>query len=218
MRIVSSAIVLFCFSSLASAQMVRDRAGTWEAGFLIADMTSESLSGENGAKLEVGSDVGWGFTGGYNFTNRLAVLADWTWSNPSYDATRIREDTGQPDTISASLDISTLHVKGVFYFLDGALTPFVEAGIGWTYIDSNIVDGPPTTGCWWDPWWGYVCQSFFDTYSETRTSYSAAVGIRWDLRNEMSLRGSYGVLEVDTSSATEDASLDTFRIDLSWRF
>ena len=115
MRIVSPAIVLFCFSSLASAQMVRDRAGTWEAGFLIADMTSESLSGENGAKLEVGSDVGWGFTGGYNFTNRLAVLADWTWSNPSYDATRIREDTGQPDTISASLDINTLHVKGVFY-------------------------------------------------------------------------------------------------------
>lgn len=34
----------------------------------------------------------------------------------------------------------------------------------------------------------------------------------------MSLRGSYGVLEVDTSSATEDAGLDTFRIDLSWRF
>ena len=218
MRIVSSAIVLFCFSSLASAQMVRDRAGTWEAGFLIADMTSESLSGENGAKLEVGSDVAWGFTGGYNFTNRLAVLADWTWSNPSYDATRIREDTGQPDTISASLNINTLHVKGVFYFLDGALTPFVEAGVGWTYIDSNIVDGPPTTGCWWDPWWGYVCQSFYNTYSETRTSYSTAVGIRWDLRNEMSLRGSYGVLEVDTSSATEDASLDTFRIDLSWRF
>ena len=218
MRIVSPAIVLFCFSSLASAQMVRDRAGTWEAGFLIADMTAESLSGENGAKLEVGNDVAWGFTGGYNFTNRLAVLADWTWSNPSYDATRIREDTGQPDTISASLDINTLHIKGVFYFLDGALTPFVEAGVGWTYVDSNIVDGPPTTGCWWDPWWGYVCRSFFDTYSETRTSYSTAVGIRWDLRNEMSLRGSYGVLEVDTSSATEDASLDTFRIDLSWRF
>ena len=34
----------------------------------------------------------------------------------------------------------------------------------------------------------------------------------------MSLRSSYGVLEVDTSRATEDASLDAFRIDLAWRF
>lgn len=83
MRIVTPAIVLFCLSSLASAQMVRDRAGTWELGFQIADTSSESLSGENGAKLEIGSDVGWGLTGGYNFTNRLAVLADWTWSKPS---------------------------------------------------------------------------------------------------------------------------------------
>ena len=218
MRITSLAIVLLSFSSFASAQPVRDRAGTAEVGLQVVDMSSVTLSGEEGSGIRIGSDVGWGITGGYHFTNRLAVMANWTWGKPSYDATRVLEDTGETDTISASLDVDTLQVKGVFYFLEGPLTPFIEAGLGWTYIDSNIVDGPPTTGCWWDPWWGYICQDFFDTYSETRTSYSAAVGIRWDLRTDITLSGSIGVLEVDTSRATEDASLETFRVDLAWRF
>ena len=218
MRISSLAIALLSFSSLASAQIVRDRAGTWEVGFQVVDTSSESMSGEQGSGLSVDSEVGWGISGGYNFTNRLALLGDWTWSKPSYQATFLVEDTGQLQTINANLSMNTLHLKGVFYFTEGALAPYVEAGLGWTDIDSNIADGPPTTGCWWDPWWGYICQSFYSTYSDTRTSYSAAIGLRWDLRNSMTLRGSYGLLEVDTSSSTEDASVDTFKFDLLWRF
>jgi len=218
MRLSTLAIAILMLPTLLSAQVVRDRAGTWEAGFTVADMTSESLSGNEGSAISVNNDVGWGFTGGYNFTNRLAIMGDWTWSNPSYDATFLVEDTGEFDTISASLDMNTLNLKGVFYFFEGALTPFVEAGFGWTNVDSNIVDGPPTTGCWWDPWWGYICQNFFDTYEDTRTSFSYALGLRWDLRPDMTLRGSFGVLELDTSQATEDAGFETFRVDLAWRF
>ena len=218
MRITSLAIALLSFASFTSAQVVRDRTGTWEVGLQVVDTSSETLSGEQRSGISVGSEVGWGISGGYNFTNRLAVLGDWTWSKPSYDATFLVENTGQLETISASLNVNTLHVKGVFYITEGALAPFIEAGLGWTYLDSNIVDGPPTTGCWWDPWWGYVCQNFYSTYSDTRTSYSTAIGLRWDLRNSMTLRGSYGLLEVDTSSATEDASLEAFKLDLFWRF
>ncbi len=218
MRLTSLAIALLLLSSFASAQAVRDRARTWEVGFQVVDTSSETLSGEEGTGLSVGSETGWGISGGYNFTNRLAILGDWTWSKPSYDATFLVEDTGELETLSHSLNINTLHVKGVFYFTEGALAPFIEAGIGWSYIDSNVVDGPPTTGCWWDPWWGYICRDFFSTYSDTRTSYSGAVGLRWDLRNGMTLRGSYGLQELDTSSATEDASMDAIKLDLLWRF
>jgi opacity protein-like surface antigen len=218
MRLTSLAIALLLLPSFASTQAVRDRARTWEVGLQVVDTSSETLSGEEGSGLSVGSSTGWGISGGYNFTNRLAVLADWTWSKPSYDATFLVEDTGELETLSHSLNINTLQVKGVFYFTEGALAPFVEAGLGWTYIDSNVIDGPPTTGCWWDPWWGYICRDFFSTYSDTRTSYSTAVGLRWDLRNGMTLRGSYGLLEVDTSSSTEDASMDAIKLDLLWRF
>jgi len=218
MRLTGLAIALLLLSSFASAQAVRDRAGTWEFGLQVVATSSETLSGEEGSGLSVGSDTGWGISGGYNFTNRLAILGDWTWRKPSYDATFLVEDTGELETISHSLNMNTLNFKGVFYFTEGALAPFVEAGLGWTHLDSNVVDGPPTTGCWWDPWWGYICRDFFSTYSDTRTSYSAAAGLRWDLRNGMTMRGSYGLLEVDTSSSTEDASMETIKLDLLWRF
>ncbi len=218
MRLVTFVIAILCLPTLAAAQAVRERAGTWEAGFQVIDTASLTLGGEGGSGLRVDSETGWGISGGYNFTNQLAVLGDWTWSRPSYDARFVVEDTGETETLSASLDMTTLHVKGVFYFTEGALAPFVEAGLGWTRVDSNILDGPPTTGCWWDPWWGYICRNFYSTYEDTRTSYSAAVGIRWDLRNGMALRGSYGLLELDTGSRTEDASFDVIKIDIAWRF
>ncbi len=212
--------LIFCvsigFSGVASSQ--QDRAGTWDVGFHVIDMSSELLMGNQGSSLAVDGEIGYGFTGGYNFTNRLAIGFDLNWTNPDYTATRILEGTGQADTISAELGVVNIHAKGIFHFLEGPLTPFVEAGIGWTQVDSNIIDGPPTTGCWWDPWWGYVCDTFFDTYTETRTSYSAGVGIRWDMGQGLMLKGTVGLLEVDTRSATEDAELDTVRIDFAWRF
>jgi len=211
--------LIFCvLVGVSGVAFAQDRAGTWDVGFQVIDMSSELLTGSQGSSLDVDDEIGYGFTGAYNFTNRFAVGLDLNWASPDYTATRILEGTGQSNTIRAELDVVTIQAKGIFYFLEGDITPFVEAGVGWTEVDSNIVDGPPTTGCWWDPWWGYICQSFFDTYSDTRTSYSASVGLRWDLAPEFTLRGSIGLLEIDTDRATEDAEFDTLRVDFAWRF
>ena len=210
-------ILLLGISSLASAQMTRDRAKTWEFGALVSGTSSESISGENGSGLEIDSETGWGFMGGYNFTNRLAVMGELNWVRPRYEATFVPEAGGQ-ETINARLDVSTFQIKGVFNLLEGHITPFVEGGIGWTRVDSNIISSPPITGCWWDPWWGYVCDTFFNTYSDTRTSYSYAGGLRWEPAREWAVRASYGVTELDTSSNTQDASLDHWRVDFTFRF
>ena len=177
-----------------------------------------SLSGDEGTSLDISSELGWGFSGMYNFTNRLALGGEMSWVKPNYRASRILEDTRETDTIRAELGVVNLRIKGGFNFLEGPITPYIEAGLGWSDIDSNIISGPPTTGCWWDPWWGYICDTFFNTYSETRTSVSAAVGLRWEVNPGIVLRGSYGTLEVDTSSSTQDASLDTLKLEVAWRF
>jgi opacity protein-like surface antigen len=31
--------------------------------------------------------------------------------------------------------------------LTGPLTPYVSGGVGWNWVDTNIVDEPPTVGC-----------------------------------------------------------------------
>jgi opacity protein-like surface antigen len=210
-------IALCAFSTTASAQRGSDRAGTWEVGFNLADMSSEQITGAGGSGLSVDNDLGYGFSVNYNLTNRLAVGGDLTYSSPDYQATRVVDGTNLIDRINASLDVATIHLKGTFYFTEGALAPYIEAGAGWTRVDSNIADGPPTNGCWWDPWWGYVCTSFYDTYTETRTSYSYGVGLRWELADEFVIRGSYGLLDVDTERG-EAASLDVARVEFAWRF
>ena len=75
-----------------------------------------------------------------------------------------------------------------------------------------------STGCWWDPWWGYVCTTFYDTYSDTRTGYTYSVGVRWDLSDSIALRAAYGKLDMDTSHATKDVNLDTWRAEIVWKF
>ena len=132
------------FANDAVAQSNGDRAGNWDFGVLVLDQTSESLTGEQGATLDIGGEVGWGLTAGYNINDRLAVMFDYTWTRPDYQATRIIEGSMLQDTIRAELDIYTYQLKGVYHFIDGPFTPFAEIAAGWTTLDSNIIDGPPT--------------------------------------------------------------------------
>lgn len=211
------ALALLAGAATAAAQ---DREGTWDAGFTLFDTASESLEGLNSG-LRVEGDLGWGFTTSYNITNRLAIGGDFTWMSPDYEAFRLIDNTPPvPDTevsVDAELDVATLHLKGTFYFTEGEFAPFIEGGGGWTRIDSNIADGAPTTGCWWDPWWGYICTSFYDTYAETQTSWTYGVGIRWDASSDFYVKGTYSVLEVDTNRS-EDFETDVLRVDFGWRF
>jgi len=208
------ALALLAFSATAAAQ---DRAGTWDFGFSVLDTSSDSVSGSQGSGITVDGDLGWGFMTSYNITDRLAVGGDFTWLSPDYQAKQVLDPSGTVITVDAELDVATLHFKGAFYFTEGAVAPFIEAGGGWTRIDSNIADGPPTTGCWWDPWWGYICTSFYDTYAETRTSWTYGVGLRWDVSDEFVVRGSYSLLEVDTARA-EAFESEVLKVDFGWRF
>ena len=152
---VAVSLVLLTLAAVAQAQTYA-REDTWEFGFLVGDSSSASVSGQAGTSLDVKSAVGWGLWGAYNFTNRLAATFDWSHLSPNYTL-NYREDIGGVpgpiQTIRHSADIDNLHIKGTFYFLEGDFTPFVEAGLGWTWLDSNIASSPPVTGCWWDrPW------------------------------------------------------------------
>ena len=135
-----------------------------------------------------------------------------------YELGLVPDGPGLPQRIGANLEVSTVHLKAIINLLDSDFTPYIEIGGGWSYIDSNIVEGIAGSGCWWDPWYGYVCNTFFDTYTDTRTSTSAAVGIRWEIESNMMFKASWGLLEVDTNRATQDIEVDTIQIGYGWRF
>jgi opacity protein-like surface antigen len=202
----------------APAALAQDRAQTGEFGVLIGDFGGDTVTGIHGAALDFDSDIAWGITGGYNITNRFWVGGEWTWSSPDYHLTRPLDPPSLINRIDAEADISTILLKFAFNFLEGPITPYVEGGIGWVNVDSNVANGPPTTGCWWDPWWGYMCTSFYDTYSDTRDGWEVGVGIRWDLSDSMAVKGSYGETTVDTNHAVKDPVFNQWRLEFDWKF
>jgi len=97
------------------------------------------------------------------------------------------------------------------------LTPFVMGGVGWAFVDSNIPSGPPQGVCWWDPWYGYVCGYYQNTYTKDYFSYNLGIGARWDVVPDFFLRGSVGLQRVDLGRAGTTDFVGG-RLDLGYMF
>jgi opacity protein-like surface antigen len=145
-----------------------------------------------------------------------ALGFDAAFLRPGYTAVFNTEDNGL-QKVKHKMSVFSGQFNGTWNMIDGPLTPYLQAGLGWTYVDSNVTDGPPTTGCWWDPWWGYVCRNFYSTYDDTRFSYGAGAGLRWEFRSGMFLKGSYNLVRIDDNTSA-DPSFDTAKLELGWFF
>jgi len=217
-------VLLLSLPAVAGAQSA-DREGTWEAGIKLIDMSGEFVQGSRGASLDVEGELAWGFYGQYNFNEHFALAGEFAWSDPDYLAKfPLDPNPGQglpPNTVvtvDAELDVWFTNFKAVYNFLDKELTPYVEVGMGWTVIDSNIQDGPADTGCWWDPWWGYVCTSFQDTKTIDGFSYQVGVGARYDFSDMLAVKGSYKMTWIDFEKADGTPDFDGFTLSVAWKF
>ncbi len=195
-----------------------ERAGRWEGslGMRYQDFGSFDFGP---TRLDVDDGIGFGFSAAYNFDDHWSLGFELSGGDANYDATGQSSDT--PSTsfgLSGDLDTSTGQLIGTWHMLKGAFTPFISAGIGWTYIDSNIISEYQGSSCWWDPWWGgYNCASYYDTYDDTVLSWSASVGLRWEITPRVFLRGSIGQNWLDLSRAGTIAT-DIGRLEVGMMF
>ena len=203
--------LIFGYSATADANQTR-RDGKWEATFQFSNTQSLNIDGEGGSGLDINNDLGWGFTFGYNINEHFLVNLEWMASTPNYKATFI-DDDGEASSISHKLDMYHTQINGVYNFSTDQFTPFVQAGFGWSYLDSNIANGPPQGGCWYDPWWGYICDYYQSTYDDTRFSYNVAAGFRYEIDNGLTVKASYKQLWMDLSSS-EDASMGIIHVEI----
>jgi outer membrane protein W len=192
------------------------RGGTWDFYLPITYAESAIIEGQGGSSVDVNADWGFGFGFGYNFNDHFHLNGLMTWNSRSYDAIVVT-DSGATQRYSNYLDSSTISLNGIFYLLSGDFTPFVSAGAGITYVDTNIQDGPATGTCWYDPWWGYVCSSYVPTKTENDMSYNAGVGVRLDVNRQFGLQASYNKTWIDISKASGTPDFDTWRLDFVFR-
>jgi len=214
MRRFTAVFLLLLLPALASAQGYRN---TWEWSVAGIYQFSENTGTAGGSRVDVDNALGLGFSFSYLFSPQLSLGLDLEWLSPDYVATLV-DDQGMTSTIDHELTQFNTRFKGAYNFMDGPFSPYVEAGIGWTYVDSNVADGPPLVGCWWHPWWGYICDGYYNTFDETSFSYGGALGIRYKLRGGTTLKLSYNNWEVDGSGDAPDPTLNAFRFEVAWGF
>ncbi len=214
-----SLLVLSLVPLIAQAQWESgssNREGRWEAGFGLYLTGSESANGLNESSVDIDDGLGFGFSTGYNFTRYLALHFDASWFRADYDAILNTENEGLVG-INHRLSAFNGQLKGVWNLFDAAFTPYLQAGIGWTYLDSNVSDGTPSTGCWWDPWWGYICSDFYSTYSDTSFSWNVGAGLRYEFRGGMFARAGWEQITIDGGQGV-DPRFDAYRFELGWLF
>lgn len=195
------------------------RSDSWE--WSIAGMYQESkyIGSEDASYLDVDSAIGFGINFAYHLSSKLSVGGDFEFLSPDYKAVLVDEN-GIADDVVVKHEMSQFNgrFKGTFNFIDAPFTPYVEVGLGWSYFDSNVSDGPPLVGCWWHPIWGYICDGYFRTYNDTLFSYGAGAGLRYELRNGSFLKLSYNVWELDGLGKAADSSIPATKLELGWLF
>ena len=189
------------------------RDGRWEGSVILAYQTGLDPVYGGGAALEVDSTAGWGFSAAWNWTDKWNLSYRFISTSPKYTARVVPEESNiLPQLIETKMSKVSHQFNVTYNFSRKAFTPFVVAGVGWTKLDSNVPAAPPQVGCWWDPWWGYICVSDWKTYSTSEFTYNLGAGLRWDINNAVYTKASYirEFLAVDNGSIDFDMAIFEF--------
>lgn len=197
-----------------------DRAGKWEVLLMPQYTTSSGLNGAYGSTADIDGAFGFGFGVAYNLNDHLSLGGDFVWNSSNYKATVVPApgNTGTSYSVSGYLETSTLRLNATWNFLQTPLTPFVTGGLGATYVDTNVPTGPPSTICWWDPWWGYYCSTSSPTHNETEFSYMAGAGVRWDVSRQFFLRGVAARQWLQVGGGLGTPGFTQYRVDIGFKF
>lgn len=212
---VSSSLQAQRFNQKPDYNNLRDDA--WEASLIVGSQSSLDVAGENGSALAIDSELAWGFTIGWNWTPRWNFSWRFLMSKPDYTAIIVPENSEfSVQTLAYTADRYSNQANATWHLFKGPLTPFLQAGIGYTMLDSNVPNQPPVTGCWWDPWWGLICDSAWSTYDTSGFSYNVGLGLRWDVNGALFVKASWNREFYSADSADFDFDTALLEVGLMW--
>ncbi len=214
--------LFLCFLSntafASDIMSLSDRKDRWEVTFQTKYLESKSINFENGSDATINEEYNFGFGIGYNFDEHWAMGFDLSWGDAGYSGTRVFEDGSPDEQVSGNMFTNSMLFNGTYNFSAKRFTPFIGAMAGWTFIDTNIASGPPETGCWWDPWWGYICADYLPTFTTTEFTYGANAGFRFDIKDNLFLRLTAAKTWLDYSRATNSTGFTNYRFDIGLMF
>lgn len=153
----------------------------------------------------------WGLGFGYGINERLNINGEFSFGSPDYTM------TWGPYEIRGTGDLFQSRLNLDFAILTTQFTPIVTAGFGYTYFDSGVPNDDPEYICWWDPWWGYVCDGYVDTHSSSEWTYNLGAGFRWDVTDGFFVKALYDVTWMGVGAAGTEA-FPEYQLQLGWKW
>jgi hypothetical protein len=186
------------------------REGNWDFTVQTRYIAETTIDGQGGGSVSLEDDLGWGFGFGFNNNEKLNIGFFMSWRNTNYTATGAVDGVAV-DSLSYNnfLESGTIALALDYNLLPKKITPYVSGAIGYTIVDSNI-PGDIYSGCYWDPWYGYICGTGVATYSEDAASYSFGAGLRIETAGALFFKVGYERNWIDVDSSV---SVDMLRID-----
>ena len=208
-------ILLVLIAGVAEAQMTRgsSRADKWEFSIQTRYTWAKDYSSDDGSSLDLSDDLGWGFGFGYNLSEQFNLGCVFAWSSRSYSAViASADDPAETRTYGNYMDTSTFALTGDYTIGKGRFKPYVGGNLGWLALDTNITAGVGS-GCWYYPYYGYVCGSYPVTYGTNAFTYGLGLGLRFDLTPGAFLKVGW---DHQWNDINEMDSTDMLRIDLGF--
>lgn len=200
-------VLAFGAAALANVADAQDDARRQPLEFAIGVPVLESAttSFDGGTIVDTESSTGLGFSFDWRFADRWSAGATVAMHDIDYTADiRVAGSLlGAPgQVVQGDLDTQSVmgHVKR--YFGNWTrVAPYATAALGWVSIDTNVPSGPPVGFCWFDPWWGLVCESIQPTRTSTELGTALNIGVRWDFSRRVFLDASVGREWIDFDNA-----------------
>ncbi len=191
-----------------------ERTMRWEGTLFTRYQFAKTVDAGGGSNVEFDDDWGWGIGFNYNMNEKLNLGADFAWNFINYQANV--GDGGSPSTTLLSYG-STADTGGAlfnltFNLMPKKVSPFVTGGLGWGWFDTNVTAGY-SSGCYWDPWFGYICGSYPVTYGDDAFVYKVGGGIRYDSPESFFLKLGYNSQWADFGGGTGNLRADQIRLD-----
>jgi opacity protein-like surface antigen len=218
--ILASAAALVA-SQGAAAQMMNGggQFGDWEFRIGPVFQESKNIGFNGGSNANVDSTVGVKIGAGYYVTDHLIIGGNFSYGSSSFNGSVASGTPGVSARIeNGHVDFSTMMFDASYLFLQGPIKPFAKVGIGWNWLNTNIASGPPQYGCWWDPWWGYVCSGWQPTHGDSSFAYQAGAGVQFNFSRTFAVDVDYQYTWIDLSNTSSTPGFGAVELLFVWRF
>ena len=198
--------------------LAMDDGRPWETRLGLGYQLGSDIDFDGGTTAEFKSSTGFLIGLGYELSDHFEVGANFTYDDRDYDARLAGDQPGEVFPVKGSIESMGVMLNLHYYFLTGRFTPFITTGVGWNFVDTNIPTEPPQVGCWWNPWYGYICQDFQETKNVDGFAYQLGAGLRYRVNPSISVSGGYQMSWLEFPKADGTPSFDGLQLILNWGF